>query len=131
MKKYKYNQLEEYSGINIEEYFEPKIRDDISIMNELEYFKLFINYEILELLSEESNNYMKKILLDKYGNDYKSIILKSNNYGTYPDSHEKREINKEDILAYIGIRIYMGLYKYSSIEEYWKDGLLHERILKK
>ena len=31
MKKYKYNQLEEDSGINIEEYFEPKIRDDISI----------------------------------------------------------------------------------------------------
>ena len=35
MEKYKYNQLEEYSGINIEEYFEPKIRDDISIINEL------------------------------------------------------------------------------------------------
>ena len=26
MEKYKYNQLEEYSGINIEEYFEPKLR---------------------------------------------------------------------------------------------------------
>ena len=112
MEKYKYNQLEEYSGINIEEYFEPKIRDDISIMNELEYFQLFITDEILELLSEESNNYMKKILLDKYGNDYKSIILKSNNYGTYADLYVKRGINKEDILAYIGIRIYMGLYKY-------------------
>ena len=53
MQKYKYNQLEEY--------FKPKIRDDISIMNELEYFQLFITDEILELLTEESNNYMKKI----------------------------------------------------------------------
>ena len=66
---------------------------------------------------------MKKILLDKYGNDYKSIILKSNNYGTFADLYVKRGINKEDILAYIGIKIYMGLYKYSSIEEYWKDCL--------
>ena len=129
MEKYKYNQLEEYSGINIEEYFEPKIRDDISIMNELEYFQLFITDEILELLTEESNNYMKKILLDKYGNDYKSIILKSNNYGTYADLYVKRGINKGDILAYIGIRINKGLYKYSAIEEYWKDCLLHESIL--
>ena len=29
-------------------------------MNELEYFQLFITDEILELLTEESNNYMKK-----------------------------------------------------------------------
>ena len=100
-------------------------------MNELEYFQLFIIDEILELLTEESNNYMKKMLLDKYGTDYKAIILKSNNYGTYADLYVKRGINKEDILAYIGIRIYMGLYKYSSIEEYWKDGLLHESMLKK
>lgn len=74
---------------------------------------------------------MKKILLDKYGNDYKSIILKSNNYRIYADLYIKRGIIKKDILAYIGIRIYIGLYKYSSIEEYWKDGLLHESIFKK
>lgn len=64
MERYKYNELEEYSGINIEEYLRPKIREDIPIMNELEYFQLFITDEILELLTEESNNYMKKILLD-------------------------------------------------------------------
>ena len=37
MEKYKYNQLEEYSGINIEEYFESKILKDISIIYELEF----------------------------------------------------------------------------------------------
>ena len=61
----------------------------------------------------------------------KSMILKSNNYGTYADLYVKRGINKEDILAYIGIRIYMELYKYSSIEEYWKDSLLYESMLQK
>ena len=100
-------------------------------MNELEYFQLFITDEILEILTEESNNYVKTILLYKYGNGYKSIILKNNNYGTYLDLYIKRGINKEDILTYIGVRIYIGLYKYSSIEEFWKDGELHESMLKK
>ena len=60
MEKYLYIKIEEYSGMNIEKYFEPKIQEDIPIMNELEYFQLFITDEILELLTEESNNYIKK-----------------------------------------------------------------------
>ena len=57
------NKIEEYSGMNIEKLFKPKIQENIPIMNELKYFQLFITDEILELLTEESNNYMKKILL--------------------------------------------------------------------
>ena len=34
---------------------------------------------------------MKKILLDKYGNDHKSIILQSNNYDTCAHLYVKRE----------------------------------------
>ena len=46
--------------MNIEKFFEHKIQENIPIMNELEYFQLFITDEILELLTEESNNYIKK-----------------------------------------------------------------------
>ena len=49
---------------------------------------------------------MISILLDKYGNDYESIILKINNYGIYAYLYVNRGINKGDILTYINIRIY-------------------------
>jgi hypothetical protein len=37
-------------------------------------------------------------------------------------------ISREDILAYIGIRIYMGLHKMPSIKHYWKRGLHQTKI---
>ena len=48
MKKYEFNKIEEYSGMNIEKYFEPKIQGSNPMMNELEYFQLFITDVNLE-----------------------------------------------------------------------------------
>ena len=52
-------------------------------------------------------------------------------FGTYPYLYVSRGINKDDILAFIGIRIYMGLHKYTTIEDYWNNDILYKNILKK
>ena len=67
---------------------------------------------MLGLLVEESNNYYRKILIEKYGNDYRDVILNAGTFSTYPHLYVTRGIEKEDILAFIGVRIYMGFHKY-------------------
>ena len=44
------NNIDNYHGMDIEEEFFSEIKNEIEIMNELEYFKLFITDDILELL---------------------------------------------------------------------------------
>ena len=40
-------------------------------------------------------------------------------------------MHKEDILTFIGIRIFMGLHQYSNIEDYLKENLLYECVVPK
>ena len=84
MEKYKYNNIDNYHGMDIEEEFFSEIKNEIEIMNELEYFKLFITNDILELLSRESNEFYQLLLKEKYGNNYKDIISKEKKYNNYP-----------------------------------------------
>ena len=89
---------------------------------ELDYFQLFFNDEILDLFVEESNNYYSKLLRDKYGSDFKNVILTScNNHPNkaYQYYYVTRGITKKDILTFIGIKIFMGLHKYPSLKSYW------------
>ena len=132
MEKFKYNNIDNYQGMDIEEGFLSEIKNEIEIMNELEYFKLFFIDDILELLSRESNEYYQLFLKEKYGINYKDVILKEKKYSTYPYIYSKNNgIHKEDILAFIGIRIFMGLHQYQNIEDYWKDNILYECIVPK
>ena len=48
--------------MDIEEGFFSEIKNEIGIMNELEYFKLFFTDDILELLSRESNEFYQLFL---------------------------------------------------------------------
>ena len=76
MEKYIYNNLENYKGMDIE--MSPlysKINVDIDILTEYEYFKLFISEEIIETFVKESNNFMNKILKNKFDEDFKDVIL--------------------------------------------------------
>ena len=107
-----------------------KIKSNNNILNELGYFQLLYSNEIIELLAQESSNYYKNILLEKYGSDYIKIILETTD--SYPYLFVTKGITKEDILGYIGIRIYMGLFKLPSIRDYWKDGnILYETKMNK
>ena len=49
-------------------------------MNEFEYFNLFFTDNILELLSRESNEFYQLVIKERYGNNYKYIILKEKKY---------------------------------------------------
>ena len=49
------------------DFFKKKI-SDIGVFKELQCFQLLFNDEIVGLLVEESNNYYRKILIEKYGN---------------------------------------------------------------
>ena len=57
--------------------------------------------------------------------------MSKQSFGTYPYLYVSRGIGKDDILAFIGIRIYMGLHKYTTIEDYWNNDILYKNILKK
>ena len=50
MKKFSYNNFE---GMDIEEPFDYKIDDKINILNELEYFQLFFDDEIMKFFEQE------------------------------------------------------------------------------
>ena len=104
--------------------------NDIGVFKELQCFQLFFNDEMLGLLVEESNNYYRKILIEKYGNDYRDVILNAGTFSTYPHLYVTRGIEKEDILAFIGVRIYMGFHKYPSLEDYWNKDILYKNVLK-
>ena len=72
--------------------------------------------EILEFVVKESNIYYEKILKEKFGDNYKEIIFTKNSYNTYPYLYITKGIKKEDIIAFIGIRIFICLHKCSTIE---------------
>ena len=96
-------------------------------LNVLSYFRLFFNDEILDLFVEESNHYFTEILKEKYGNDFKNIVLSLNkeklqkNYAYY---YVTRGITKDAILTFIGIKIFMGLHKYPSLKSYWSSNYM-------
>ena len=101
---------------------------DCNHMTELDIFQLFFSDEIIKLLVQESNNYYQKILFEKYGSDYKNLILSQeskNSNNKYLFYFVTRGISKEDILAFIGIRIYMGLHKYPNISSYWSNNIFY------
>jgi len=111
--------------------FESKISDGVEVMNEYQYFKLLFSDEIIDLLVEESNNYYQKVLLEKYGPDYRKIILSKTTFNTYPYLYVTKGITRDDILAFIGIRMYMGLHKYPNFEFYWNDSEIYKNVVGK
>ena len=101
-----------------------------SVMNEYEFFRLLFSNEILDLLVEESNNFMKKLIIEEYGPDYREIVLSRKTNSTYAYLYVTKGIKREDILAFIGMRIYMGLHKYTKIDLYWSDSIIYKNYLK-
>ena len=55
MEKFSYNNFNNFGGMDIEESFDYKIDDKINILNELEYFHLFFDDEIMNFFEQESN----------------------------------------------------------------------------
>lgn len=68
--------------------------------------------EIFDYFASESNNYYDKILKIRYDNDFKEKILEQKSYNTYPYLYVMKGISKEDILCFIGIRIFMAFINY-------------------
>ena len=63
MEKFKYNNINEYSGMDIEEIDEPQINENVrELLNEYTCFKLMFTDEILEFFVKESNIYYEKFL---------------------------------------------------------------------
>ena len=86
--------------------------------------------KILEFFVKESNiYYKKKILKEKLGDNYKEIIFTKNSYNTYPYLYITKRIKKEDIIAFIGIRKFIGLHKCPTIECYWNNSYLYNNMI--
>ena len=132
MKNFIYNDFENYKGMDIDEQdyeYEYDFVEEIESNNEYNYFRLFFTDEILNFFVKESNEYYTNILRNNFGNNFKEIILSKKNYNTYPYLYVKKGISKEDIIAFIGIRLYMGIHKYTSIESYWNNSNLYTNII--
>ena len=130
MEKFKCNNINEYSGMDIEEIYEPQINENVGeLLNEYTCFKLMFTDEILEFFVKESNIYYEKILKEKFGDNYKEIIFAKNSYNTYPYLYITKGIKKEDIIAFIEIRIFIGLHKYPTIECYWNNSYLYNNMI--
>ena len=100
-------------------------------LTELEYFQLLYSKEIIDLLVEESNKYYSELLIEKYGSDYKQIIKSKEATSSYAYLFVTKGITKEDILGYIGIRIYMGIHNLPSIRHFWNGKKLYQTKISK
>ena len=99
MEKFKYNNINEYSGMDIEEIYEPQINENIGeLLNEYTCFKLMFTDEILEFFVKESNIYYEKFLKEKFGDNYKEIIFTKNIYNNYPYLYITKGIKKKVLL---------------------------------
>ena len=59
--------------MDIKEPFDYKIDDKINILNELEYFQLFFDDEIMNFFEQESNKYVTNILIKKMAQILKNL----------------------------------------------------------
>lgn len=110
-----------------EQSIKPKLKDEF--LNELGYFELFFSKEIQELFADESATFFRKKLIDSYGVDYKTTVLGSYGKGNnMPYLFVSKGISKEDILAYIAIRVYMDLHRLADIKSYWNSGTPYIKI---
>ena len=131
MEKFSYNNFDNFEGMDIKKSFDYKIDDKINILNELEYFQLFFDDEIMNFFEQESNKYVTNILITKYGSNFKEFILNEKAYNTYRYLYVTKGIIKEVILAFIGVRIFIGINKLPSIDNYWSNDVLYKNNLVK
>ena len=72
----------------------------------------------MNFFEQETNKYVANILIKKYGSNFKEFILNEKAYNIYRFLYVTKGITKENILAFIGLRIFIGINKLPSIENY-------------
>ena len=73
----------------------------------LEVFELFFSDDLLDIIVEESNRYAGQVMGEEHYREWKKIT-------------------KEDVKAFLGFSILMGIDHLPSVDDYWsKDPLLH------
>ena len=73
----------------------------------LEVFELFFSDDLLDIIVEESNRYAGQVMGEERYREWKKIT-------------------KEDVKAFLGFSILMGINHLPSVDDYWsKDPLLH------
>lgn len=83
----------------------PKV--EINCIFELDYFSLFLNKEIIEILVLSSNNYINEIFTKSYGPIYKEKNYTKNSYPYLSN----KSIDKDDIYSFVAILIFMGMHR--------------------
>ena len=100
-KKFNYNNINSLK--QNDPYAYRGICDEDLELNEYDYFRLLFSDEIVDLLVEESNNYYKTQLIEKYGREFREKILATGSTSSYQYLYVTKGIGKEDILAFIGM----------------------------
>ena len=73
----------------------------------LEVFELFFSDDLLDIIVEESNRYVAQVMGDEHNREW-------------------NKITHEEVKAFFGFSILMGIDHLPSVDDYWsKDPLLH------
>jgi len=59
------------------------------------------------------------------------LFLIKNKFNSYFFLYVTKGITRDDIIAFIGIRMYMGLHKYPNFEFYWNDSQIYQNVVSK
>ena len=120
-----YEKLDDFKGMEIQEDYHG-IPLAQNCEKPIDCFRIFFCDEILEKIAEGSAHHYEEELKLLYGEEYKTREYSKN---SLPYLFMKRGINKEDILAFVGIRIFMGIHKLPSVESYWsKQNTFKNRV---
>ena len=125
---WKYEDVSEFIGLKKENPFEGQVKniDEKNILTEYDSFRLFFTDEIIENIRNESIFYYESKLKREKG-----ILWNKKEYSknSLPWLYFKYGISSDDILLFIGIRIYMGIIKFPTIDSYWNTLPIYTNFL--
>jgi hypothetical protein len=84
--------------------WEIHLPEDVSPDDPITLFTIYYIHEIIDLIVEKTNNYMRKPQDDSY---------------PYARANSWYSITRREIYIYFAIRIYMTLYEDNEISDYW------------
>ena len=78
----------------------------------------------MKFLFDKTNKYINDKLKEKYAKNFKSRIFDEKAENAYRYLYIAKEISRDNILEFIEVRLFMGIYKYNCIDKYWSLDIL-------
>lgn len=90
--------------------------------NSLDFFLLFMDDEVLDLIVMETNRYAEQCIIDCITNENVSDSMRLMKWV---------DTDKEEIKKFVGLIIWMGLDKKPAMKDYWSQSILYNSLANK